>query len=412
MTTPPGSPPKSSPPKRMAPSIARAEPASGPTAALEKRNEGLSQEIASLRRELEAQQQRHAAEVQKDRLSAVAAAREETAQYHHQQQQQQQREQQLQEEADAWRGKFSALQQEHTSLMQRCDADAKQAGLWQGAIAELREESTSLAAALAAARSDNEQLLLQVQTLQASCAAAQQAEQRGAEEREALATANQGLEAAVAHLKKLVRTLMGGKSGSPGAAEVGEVSTKATEQRQSQMQPLTSIDATPAGQNAAPAVPAVVAPRARHAHGQDRPSHVQQATDLQAPAPRRPGSTAAAASAPLAAAASAPLVQAPSQQLPTSVEPISHPAPANLRHIEMPKSAQELAQKVDALEAELLQLNVERSALEAEYARMPTNSAGKTLAERKRKAQVESRLAVLHRDASAVKLVLRRWGCR
>lgn len=56
-------------------------------------------------------------------------------------------------------------------------------------------------------------------------------------------------------------------------------------------------------------------------------------------------------------------------------------------------------------------LNQERSQLEAEYARMPAN-AGRTLRERRRKAEVEERMDELGHLISNVRLNLKKMGVK
>jgi len=63
-----------------------------------------------------------------------------------------------------------------------------------------------------------------------------------------------------------------------------------------------------------------------------------------------------------------------------------------------------------ALEERLLQLNEENQQMEAEYARMPAVSAGRTLAERRRRAEVEATLEANKREASNLRLQLKRLG--
>ena len=60
------------------------------------------------------------------------------------------------------------------------------------------------------------------------------------------------------------------------------------------------------------------------------------------------------------------------------------------------------------LEGRLMTLNSENQGLYAEYARMPETSAGKTLAERRRRAEVEARLDSNTKEASNVRLQLKR----
>lgn len=65
-----------------------------------------------------------------------------------------------------------------------------------------------------------------------------------------------------------------------------------------------------------------------------------------------------------------------------------------------------------ALEDRLLVLNEEDKRLEAEYARMPAVSAGRTLAERRRRAEVEATLEANKREGSNLRLQLKRLGVK
>ncbi|KAL4425417.1 hypothetical protein ABPG75_009433 [Micractinium tetrahymenae] len=73
---------------------------------------------------------------------------------------------------------------------------------------------------------------------------------------------------------------------------------------------------------------------------------------------------------------------------------------------------QDMLARTQALEDRLLALNAERNELEAESARMPSHTTGRTLQERKRRAEVERRLEELGRECSSVRLQLRRLGVK
>ena len=60
------------------------------------------------------------------------------------------------------------------------------------------------------------------------------------------------------------------------------------------------------------------------------------------------------------------------------------------------------------LEHRLMTINSENQQLHAEYARMPETSAGRTIAERRRRGEVESRLDANSREASNIRLQLKR----
>ena len=74
-------------------------------------------------------------------------------------------------------------------------------------------------------------------------------------------------------------------------------------------------------------------------------------------------------------------------------------------------SVQELLKLSRTLEGQLMQHNQEKAVLEAEYAKMPTH-AGRTLKERRRKAEIEGRLDQLHHDISAARLQLKQLGVK
>ncbi|KAK9809162.1 hypothetical protein WJX72_010452 [[Myrmecia] bisecta] len=67
--------------------------------------------------------------------------------------------------------------------------------------------------------------------------------------------------------------------------------------------------------------------------------------------------------------------------------------------------------KTASLEERLMALNMERQQLEAEYARMPP-TAGRTIRERNRKAEVEARLEEVAREASNIRLQLKKLGVK
>ncbi|PSC76391.1 myosin-9-like isoform X1 [Micractinium conductrix] len=73
---------------------------------------------------------------------------------------------------------------------------------------------------------------------------------------------------------------------------------------------------------------------------------------------------------------------------------------------------QDMLGRTQALEDRLLALNAERNALEAEAARMPSHTNGRTLKERKRRGEVEGRLEAIAKESSSVRLQLRRLGVK
>ena len=70
---------------------------------------------------------------------------------------------------------------------------------------------------------------------------------------------------------------------------------------------------------------------------------------------------------------------------------------------------QVLMQQTKEREGELMQLMMERNELSCEFAKMPTHG-GRTIAERRRKQQLEARLEAIDRSASKLRLQLKRLG--
>ncbi|BDA44417.1 hypothetical protein COCOBI_05-6010 [Coccomyxa sp. Obi] len=75
-------------------------------------------------------------------------------------------------------------------------------------------------------------------------------------------------------------------------------------------------------------------------------------------------------------------------------------------------SLQDFMTHQKALEDRLMSLNEESKQLEAEFARMPADTAGRTLADRRRRAEVEDTLAANKRECSHIRLQLRRLGLK
>ena len=69
---------------------------------------------------------------------------------------------------------------------------------------------------------------------------------------------------------------------------------------------------------------------------------------------------------------------------------------------------QDFRVRAQLLEDRLMTVNSENQRLHAEYARMPETSAGKTLAERRRRAEVEASLESNTKEASNIRLQLKR----
>jgi hypothetical protein len=75
-------------------------------------------------------------------------------------------------------------------------------------------------------------------------------------------------------------------------------------------------------------------------------------------------------------------------------------------------SAKALITRTAELEDSLMTFNIERGALETELAKFPNGTAGRTVAERKRKKVIEQRVEVLNKEISGVRLELRKLGIR
>lgn len=63
------------------------------------------------------------------------------------------------------------------------------------------------------------------------------------------------------------------------------------------------------------------------------------------------------------------------------------------------------------LEDNLMRLNLEKTELEAEYARMPSH-AGRNLKERKRKSGIEARFETLDSEVFGIRLQLKKLGLK
>lgn len=63
------------------------------------------------------------------------------------------------------------------------------------------------------------------------------------------------------------------------------------------------------------------------------------------------------------------------------------------------------------MEDNLMRLNLEKTKLEAEYARMPRH-AGRNLKERKRKTDIEARFETLDTEVFGIRLQLKRLGLK
>jgi archaellum component FlaC len=64
-----------------------------------------------------------------------------------------------------------------------------------------------------------------------------------------------------------------------------------------------------------------------------------------------------------------------------------------------------------AIEDELLRLNTEKDRLTSEYDKMPPHS-GRTLLQRQRKQELESRISDIEKEISQLRLTLKRNGFR
>ena len=68
--------------------------------------------------------------------------------------------------------------------------------------------------------------------------------------------------------------------------------------------------------------------------------------------------------------------------------------------------------RTDELEDSLLACNIERSSLETELAKFPSSTAGRTGAERRRRIEVERRLAELSKDIATIRFELRKMNVK
>jgi len=96
-------------------------------------------------------------------------------------------------------------------------------------------------------------------------------------------------------------------------------------------------------------------------------------------------------------------VSPPTQPLPLQ----RHGPPAS--HFDAAKAS--IARTAE-LEDSLMAFNIERSALETEIAKFPNGTAGRTVAARKRKKEIEERVEILNKKISSVRLELRKLGIR
>ena len=94
---------------------------------------------------------------------------------------------------------------------------------------------------------------------------------------------------------------------------------------------------------------------------------------------------------------------------PRNAEPSQPGASSQKANIKMsPQEARVFKEARTAeLDRELMELNMEKEQLDQELARMPANSGGKTVVQRRRKKQVESRLDELFREIGRAKRELR-----
>lgn len=103
-------------------------------------------------------------------------------------------------------------------------------------------------------------------------------------------------------------------------------------------------------------------------------------------------------------------------QLPSPPQPPPAARPLALQRQDPPAShfdaAKALTARTSELEDSLMTFNIERSALETEIAKFPNGTAGRTVAERKRKKEIEQRVEVLNKEISAVRFELRKLGIR
>jgi hypothetical protein len=351
----------------------------------------------------------------------------------------------LEREVEAWQEKCRQASRERASVQPSVDGARAQAAALEGTVAALQADAASLAAALADARAGNERLVAQMSALQQAEASATrrlQAEQAAAAalaaEQRQLAHEAAAAKQEVGHLRRLLEMLAAERPLPP--QEQDAVTAPACEPPAAppQAQAGAATASTPA------AAPAAQAPRPRpppseppfaldFAASHRRPPSSWRQTEQQPAAPaalREPAPAAAPPvpsppppaiastttasqprSNPFQSAEVRPLPPSPSRSLLGSRPPrLLLPAHRCARP-PAPRPLQEVDAEVARLETHLLRLNLERAALQVESSRFPSATAGRTVAERRRRAEVEARLSELGRESSGVRLAMKRLGC-
>ena len=98
---------------------------------------------------------------------------------------------------------------------------------------------------------------------------------------------------------------------------------------------------------------------------------------------------------------------APRNAEPSHVQPGASSQKANIDKMSPQETRVFKEARTAELDRELMELNMEKEQLDQELARMPANSGGKTVVQRRRKRQVESRLDELFREIGRAKRELR-----
>jgi hypothetical protein len=111
-----------------------------------------------------------------------------------------------------------------------------------------------------------------------------------------------------------------------------------------------------------------------------------------------------------------PALSAPSAENKEILSP-ARPLPPPLQRHQGPSAshfdaAKALIARTAELEGSLMAFNIERSALETEISKFPNGTAGRTVAARNRKKEIEQRVEVLNKKISSVRLELRKLGIR
>ena len=285
----------------------------------------------------------------------------------------------LKSEASLWRTKYSELLEEQSALQARISSISSQNTLYDKTVVMLKAEVAALsgslreaegavgrqAAEIAVLEEAKERLAEQVRALH-------QEVLEGRQQREAVE------EASRRQLEGIERELQVAVAAAATATAAAAAATAAEKEK---------------GEKRKEAVPIVQQQQENiqpyNAHQQPRienKNEKKQVFENYAPTPA-------------AAAVPPPPIQPP---------PVLPPPNSRRNHFETAKA---LAHRTAELEDDLLKLNIERGSLETELAKFPLNTAGRTVAERKRRVEIEQRLSSLGKEISVVRGELRQLGC-